>query len=670
MTIYFTLFCCSKYPVSINIPVPVETGYGIPAEPTQDWLGKEVIVLLRRLIQWIFGKSLKNDRLSTEKYSVLWGMPLLASDAISSVAYAVEEMLWVLIPVVGAASFLWMPRIAIAILGLLLILTFSYRHVVEAYPNGGGAYIVARENLGPLYSLIAGASLAVGYILTVAVSVCAGTIAFTSAVPVLNPYRVGIAMIFVILLVIGNVRGVRESSRLFSLPTYAFILAVVALVIVGAVKYYTGYNTVISAPAATQIPIGTQAVTLFILLAAFSSGCSALTGVEAISNAVPNFEDPAPQKAKLTYLLLAAAIVVCFGGIAYLTKLYQVIPHPELTVMAQISRAVFGPGIMFYFIQATTTIILAMAANTAFAGFPTLLSIIAQDGYAPRQLALRGHRLNYTNGIGFLAFLAILLIIIFRADTHLLIALYAVGVFAAFTLSQAGMLVHWLRTKSEGWRHKALINGLGAVTTLIATIVVGVTKFTQGAWIVFVVVPLIIMIMYGIKRHYQSVAQQLDVPNDLLKTLDLDNPRPNHVIIPVDSLNSMVIKALRYASSITTHVEVFHVEPYEGEADKLRRKWGMLNTEVPLIIKESPYRDVVGSLIKYIDSEEHASKPGDIITVLLPQFFVYKWYHVLLHNNTSIFIARAMLNKHNVVVSVLPFYLKESVKKKSRIGDR
>jgi hypothetical protein len=444
----------------------------------------------------------------------------------------------------------------------------------------------------------------------------------------------------------------------------------VALVIVGAVKYYTGYNTVISAPAATQIPIGTQAVTLFILLAAFSSGCSALTGVEAISNAVPNFEDPAPQKAKLTYLLLAAAIVVCFGGIAYLTKLYQVIPNPELTVMAQISRAVFGPGIMFYFIQATTTIILAMAANTAFAGFPTLLSIIAQDGYVPRQLALRGHRLNYTNGIGFLAFLAILLIIIFRADTHLLIALYAVGVFAAFTLSQAGMLVHWLRTKSEGWRHKALINGLGAVTTLIATIVVGVTKFTQGAWIVFVVVPLIIMIMYGIKRHYQSVAQQLDVPNDLLKTLDLDNPRPNHVIIPVDSLNSMVIKALRYASSITTHVEVFHVEPYEGEADKLRRKWGMLNTEVPLIIKESPYRDVVGSLIKYIDSEEHASKPGDIITVLLPQFFVYKWYHVLLHNNTSIFIARAMLNKHNVVVSVLPFYLKESVKKKSRIGDR
>ncbi len=614
--------------------------------------------MFKQFVRWIFGKSLENDRLNDEKFNVFWGMPILASDAISSVAYAVEEMLWVLIPVVGMASFIWMPRIAIGIIALLLILTFSYRHVVEAYPNGGGAYIVAKENLGPLYSLIAGASLSVGYVLTVAVSICAGTTALTSAVPALFPYRVAIAVIFVILLVIGNVRGVRESSHIFSLPTYAFILAVIALVIVGIIKHATGTSLAVpTGPATTQISFGSQAVTLFILLTAFSSGCSALTGVEAVSNAVPNFKDPAPRNAKLTYLILAAAIVVCFGGVAYLAKIYHAVPNPELTVMAQISLAVFGKGVMFYIIQATTTIILAMAANTAFAGFPTLLSIIAQDGYAPRQMALRGHRLNYTNGIGFLALLAILLIIIFQADTHLLIALYAVGVFAAFTLSQAGMLGHWFRLKSEGWQYKALVNGLGALTTLGAVIIVGVTKFTSGAWIVIVVVPLIVMLMYQIKYHYKSVAQQLDIPNDMLGMLELDNPGEHHVIVPIDSLNGMVVKALRYARTMSSDVEAFHVETYAGEADKLRRKWDMLNTKIPLIIKESPYRDVVGPLIEYIDSEEHASRPGDMITLLLPQFFVYKWYQAVLHNNTSLFIANAMLSKHNVVVSVLPFHL-------------
>ncbi|HBQ84922.1 MAG TPA: amino acid permease [Syntrophomonas sp.] len=626
--------------------------------------------LLKQLFRWIFGKSLENDRISEEKYNVFWGMPILASDAISSVAYAVEEMLWVLIPFVGMASFLWMPRIAIAIIALLLILTFSYRHVVEAYPNGGGAYVVAKENLGPAYSLIAGASLSVGYVLTVAVSICAGTTALISAVPALLPYRVPIAVLFVILLVIGNVRGVRESAHIFSIPTYAFILAVISLVIVGLVRYATGNTLPVPLAPMQEISFGTHPVTLFILLAAFSSGCSALTGVEAISNAVPNFRDPAPHNAKLTYLLLAAAIVVCFGGVASLAKIYHATPNPELTVMAQISLAVFGKGIMFYIIQVTTTIILAMAANTAFAGFPTLLSIIAQDGYAPRQMALRGHRLNYTNGITFLALLAILLIIVFEADTHLLIALYAIGVFVAFTLSQTGMLVHWFRLRNEGWQYKALVNGLGALTTLGAVIIVGVTKFTSGAWIVIVVVPLIVMLMYKIKQHYLLVAQQLDIPNDTLSLIDFNNPHRHHVIIPIDSINGMVIKALLYARSMTNDVEAFHVEPYEGEADKLKRKWAMLNTEIPLIIRESPYRDVVGQLTEYIGSEEHASRPGDLITVLLPQFFVSKWYQALLHNNTSLFIANAMLNKHNVVVSILPFYLAAyNVKKYQKVDD-
>lgn len=623
--------------------------------------------MFKQFLRWVFGKSLETDRLNDEKFNVFWGMPVLASDAISSVAYAVEEMLWVLIPVVGMVSFIWMPRIAVAIIGLLLILTFSYRHVVDAYPNGGGSYVVAKENLGPLSSLIAGASLLVGYVLTVAVSICAGTTALTSAIPSLFSYRVIIAVIFVLLLVIGNVRGVRESSRVFSLPTYAFILAIISLVIVGFIKHAAGYNMTSPIPVSAAVPSGTQIVTLFILLTAFSSGCSALTGVEAVSNAVPNFKEPASQNAKITYLLLAAAIVICFGGVAYMAKLYQSAPNPELTVLAQISLAVFGKGIMFYFIQVTTTIILAMAANTAFAGFPTLLSIIAQDGYAPRQMALRGHRLNYTNGIGFLAFIAILLIIIFNADTHALIALYALGVFAAFTLSQTGMLVHWFRMKSEGWQYKALVNGLGALTTLLAAIIVGITKFTSGAWIVVVVVPLIVMAMYKIKQHYNSVARQLDIPNDILGIMALDTPAEHHVIVPIDSLNGMVVKALRYARSMSADVEAFHVETYAGEADKLRRKWSMLNTRIPLIIKQSPYRDVVGTLIEYIDSEEHASRPGDLITVLLPQFLVSKWYEALLHNNTSLFIANALFSKNNVVVSVLPFHLESYNERKKQL---
>lgn len=619
--------------------------------------------MFRQLIRAILGEKLETNRLNQEKFNVFWGLPILSSDAISSVAYAAEEMLWVLVPVVGVASYLWLPQLAGAIILLLLILTFSYRHVVEAYPGGGGAYMVAKENLSPLYGLIAGAALSVDYTLTVAVSICAGTAAITSAIPGLFPYRVALAVALIILVVIGNVRGLKESTRIFSLPTYAFILAIVILIITGIIKYYTGNFIPVPKTALSHVAFGTQAVTLFLLLKAFSSGCSALTGVEAISNAVPNFREPAAHNAKLAYLFLAISIVITFGGVAYLANIYQAVPTPRLTVIAQLSLDILGKGFMFYIIQITTAIILAMAANTAFAGFPTLLAVIAQDGYAPRQLAMRGHRLNYNNGIAFLALMAIILVIIFKADTHLLIALYAVGVFTSFTLSQTGMLVHWFRLRSEGWQGKAIVNGLGAITTLTAVIIIGITKFTEGAWVVLMVIPIIVWIMFKIKYHYNSVARQLDVPNENLTALDFHSHFAHHVIVPIDSLNALVVKALRYASSMTDNVVAFHVETSEGEADKLRRKWSLIDTTIPLVIKHSPYREVVGPLIKYIDSEEHASKPGDIITVLLPQFFVSQWWEAPLHNNTSLFIANAMLNKHNVVVSILPLYLERETDK-------
>ncbi len=627
--------------------------------------------LFKQLARWIFGKSLETTRLNQEKFSVFWGLPILSSDAISSVAYAVEEMLWVLIPVVGFASYLVMPRVALAIILLVMVLTFSYRQVVDAYPRGGGAYIVAKENLSQLCGLIAGASLSVDYTLTVAVSTCAGTAAITSAVPSLYPHRVLISILIIIFLVIINVRGLRESSRIFSFPTYAFILVIFVLIVAGVLQGGGGSNhPVFPRPVSPSVSFGTQAVTLVLLLRAFSGGCSAVTGIEAVSDAVPNFKPPAAANAKRAYIMLAAAIIITFGGVAYLAKIYHAVPNPHLTVIAQIALDVFGKGGMFYVIQACTAVILALAANTAFAGFPTLLSIIAQDGYAPRQMAMRGHRLNFTNGIIILAVMAITLVLVFEGDTHLLIALYAVGVFTSFTLSQTGMLVHWFRSQSEGWQYKAVINGFGALVTFSTVIIIGITKFTAGAWIVLIVVPIIVLLMTKIKQHYMSVAEQLDIPNCTLSSINIDIPYGHHVIVPIDSLNAMVLRALRYARSITPNVEAFHLETYEGEADKLRKKWEILNTSIPLIIKHSPYREVIGPLTQYIDSEEHASQPGDIITVLLPQFFVSKWWETFLHNNTSLFIANAMLHKRNVVVSILPFYLHDWDRKMKAIQNR
>jgi amino acid transporter len=612
-----------------------------------------------RLSHRIFGAKLATSQLMHEKFSVFWGMPILASDAISSVAYAVDEMLWALIPAIGLLTYLWIPKISAAIILLLLVLTISYRQIVDAYPGGGGAYIVAKDNLKSIYGLIVGAALSIDYTLTVAVSISAGTAAITSALPQFFPHRVVISIAIIALMVIGNLRGVRESSKLFSIPTYAFMVAIVILIVAGVLKHTGGESVDMAGTIVTDMSFGTQAASLFIILRAFASGCAALTGVEAVSDAVPNFKEPARKNAKLAYILLAASVLITFGGIVYLTSLYQPIPNSQQTVMAQLATAVFGRGTAFYLIQATTTIILAMAANTAFAGFPILLSIIGQDGYAPRQLALRGHRLNFSNGIVFLGLMAILLVVLFQGDTHLLIPLYAVGVFTAFTLAQFGMLMRWFKSKPEGWQTKALINGIGAVITLITTIIISAEKFTAGAWIVFIIIPLLVMLMLRIKKHYNSVAKQLDVPNETLDQISFEARYNHHFIVPIASINNLVIQAFRYARSLTPNVEGFHVETYEGEADKLRRKWALLNTDIKLVIKQSPYREVVEPLTEYLDSEGHSSQPGDMITVLLPQFIVSNRWEMALHNNTSLFIGRALFNKRNVAVSVLPFYLED-----------
>ncbi|MGE5372909.1 MAG: APC family permease [Solirubrobacterales bacterium] len=611
-----------------------------------------------QLKRWILGKKLETSRLSDEQYSVFWGLPILASDAISSVAYAVDEILWVMIPLIGLGSFVWMPRIAGVIILLLMILIFSYRQVVQNYPEGGGAYVVAKDNLGYHYALIAGAALSVDYVLTVAVSISAGTAAITSAFPSFFEHRVAIALMLILLVALGNLRGLRESSHLFGIPTYAFIAGVLVMIIVGVFRHGTG--TAYPPPTGIDHPeIGTGLVSVFLILKAFSSGCAALTGVEAISNAVPNFKDPPAHNAKIAYFVLAIFVILTFGGVAYLANLYHAVPSHQMTIMAQLATQIFGRGFMFYFLQAVTALILVMAANTAFAGFPTLLSVIAQDRYVPRQFAMRGHRLNFNNGIAILALIAIILVVIFKGSTHSLIPLYAVGVFTSFTLAQTGLFARWLKERPEDWRSKALINGAGAVLTLIAAAILGWTKFHEGAWIVVLIVPILVILMKVIHGHYKAVASQLDIPNACLNRIDLNPKFRHHVIVPVESLNAMVIKALRYGRSVATDVEAFHVETYPGEANKLRAKWQALDTDIPLIIKFSPYREVVGPLVKYIDSEEHASQPGDVITVLLPQFFVSKWWQMSLHNNTSVFIANALFSRRDLAVTVLPFYLED-----------
>jgi len=615
--------------------------------------------MLQNIKSWLLGEKLETNRLHEERFSVFWGLPVLASDAISSVAYAVEEILWALVPAIGIASYVFLPEIATAIILLLLILTISYRQIVEAYPGGGGAYIVAKENLRTELGLIVGASLSVDYILTVAVSISAGTAALTSAFPSLYTHRVAIALFLIALVTIGNLRGVKDSAKVFSIPTYAFILCVLILIFTGIWQASTGTITPMAAIPESSVTFGTQMITVFLIMKAFSSGCAAVTGVEAICDAVPNFKEPSVKNAKIAYILLALAVIITFGGITYLATIYHTVPNFHQTVISQIASQVFGKGFMFYAIQATTTIILAMAANTAFAGFPTLLSIIAKDGYAPRQFSLRGHRLGFSNGIMLLSIAAGVLVIIFRGETHLLIPLYALGVFTSFTIAQAGIFMHWVRLKPKGWQYKAFINGLGTIITFITVIVVAVTKFISGAWIVLLVIPLLVFAMLKVKSHYMIIAKQLDIPNDRIEHLKINLHRTSYVIVPVQSLNVMVIKALRYAKSISNDVEAFHIETHEGEADKLRAKWAKLNTDIPLIIKLSPYREITRPLIKYVNSNEHASKPRDIITILLPQFVVPKSWQMFLHNNTSLFIGSSLLKNRNIVVSLLPFYIDE-----------
>lgn len=607
---------------------------------------------LKRLL---IGRPLKNEEIQGEKFGVLWGLPILSSDAISSVAYAGQEILLVLLPIAGFLAFKYMAYISLAIIVLLGILTLSYRQTIDCYPNGGGAYVVAKENIGLIAGVTAGSSLCISYILTVAVSIASGVQQIVSAFPVLKPYTSYLCVLVIILMTLGNLRGIKESAKLFSLPTYLFIFSILLMLVVGVIKIFAGYK-----PEPLVLDESSfQPVTLFLILSAFTNGCAALTGVEAVSNSVPNFKEPSTKNAKAVLALLSTLVLIVFGGTSIIVNYYPINPEKG-AMLVQIAQMIFGRNIFFYTITVLSFAILVLAANTAYFGFPNLISVMAREGYVPRQLSMRGDRLSFSNGIISLSAIAALLILIFNANVTRLIGLYAIGVFISFTLSQAGMFFRWIKNKGDNWVVKAAINGFGAFVTFVIVIVIAITKFTMGAWIVVIVIPVMIFLMLKVKTHYMALHKQLKISPEELK--DVSIPRDvytNRVIVPIASINRASIRALRYARTISDNVVAFNVSIDEEQGKKVREKYNMLDTDIPLIVKYSPFRRVVEPLLMFIESAEYDYQKGDIITVILPQFVVKRWWNNALHNHTRAIIERQLIRHKHIVICTMPLQMKD-----------
>lgn len=610
--------------------------------------------MIKEILDVLTGEPLPNEKRSKEKYNVPFGLAVMASDAISSVAYAAEEILYVLIGIIGLLSYVWLGWISLAIIGLLFILTVSYIQVINAYPQGGGAYIVAKENIGVKYGLVAASALLIDYILTVAVSASAGAAAIISAFPQLGEWKVILVVVLIVVLTILNLRGVSESSKIFSIPTYLFIFSMLFMIVYGLIRY-TLYGA--PAPMINEQIKATGELSLFLVLRAFSSGCSALTGIEAVSNSVPNFKDPSQRNAKIVMVLLSSLILFIFGGTSLLARFYHAVPVGYPTVIAQIAYGVFGKTSMFYVVQFTTAVILFMACNTAFTGFPMLMYVVAKDGFAPRQFTIRGKRLSFSTGIVALSLIAAILVIIFNATTHNLIPLYSVGVFLSFTLAQSGMVIHWKKERGKGWQNRAAINGFGAFITIIATIIIAYEKFSQGAWIVAILIPLQVVIMLAIKKHYNRVADQLRVTHNEMEKVKLDKKFDHTMIVPIASLNKAALNALQYARSITPSVIALNISTDKEQLEKLQTRWDELNTDILLIAKYSPYRAVITPLLQYIDDIAEAAGENEKITVLLPQFITHEWYAGILHNQTSFFIRESLLKHKNMIIAAYPYHI-------------
>jgi len=670
------------------------------------------------LKRFIIGRALRTEQAAHERLSKKTALAVFSSDALSSTAYATEEILLVL--AVAAAygqtgAFKYVVPISIGIGVLLVIVAISYRQTIHAYPSGGGAYIVAKENLGINAGLVAGASLLVDYVLTVAVSIAAGVAAITSMVQGtryawLDHHKVLLCLICITFIALANLRGVRESGALFAAPTYAFLISFLFMIGYGLFSYYT-YGGAAPVPGPEEIKTAEgyklQPLTLFLILGAFSNGCAALTGIEAISNGVPAFKKPEANNAATTLVVMAALLTTMFLGTSVLAYLYGVHPHESETVISQFARIVFtGPMAWFYYVvQIATALILVLAANTSFADFPRLGSLLARDRFLPRQFATRGDKLVFSNGIVILAIFASVLVVAFGGDTSRLIPLYAVGVFLSFTLSQSGMVRHWLKerarspkknggrrkqrdedihytqstvdketlpdaelaasdergptfnsdevTDASHWKKSIVVNAVGALATFIVLCVFIATKFIHGAWIVVVVIPLLVLMFRAIHRHYVGVAKQLSTEG-----LSEIRPIKHTVIVPISGIHRGVISALQYAKSIAPdHVQAVYVDFDEEATAKLREKWERWGAGINLVVLPSPYRELTKPLLRYITRLERKNH-NDVVTVLLPEFVPAKWWQHLLHNQSSLMLKGALLFKEGVIVISVPYHLK------------
>lgn len=603
---------------------------------------------LKRLV---VGRPIPTFKAHHERLTRTTGLAVLSSDALSSVAYATEEVLRVLM-VGGLSALVYGPWIAAIIATLLAVVAFSYRQTIYAYPTGGGAYIVARDNIGQSAGLISASALLIDYTLTVAVSVAAGVSAITSALPSWSINRTALGVAFVLLLMIGNLRGIRESGRLFGVPVYLFVASMLTLVGVGLWRWAAG--SIVAVPSENPLPtLGTGDLTLFVLLTAFANGCTAMTGVEAVVDGVPAFQPPESKNAAATLVTMAGLAITMFAGVSLLAYHFAVVPSASETVVSQLARGIFGGRNLFYYlVQTATTLILVLAANTAFADFPRLSSVVARDRYMPRQFANVGDKLAFSNGIVALSVAAGSLIVIFRGDPHALIPLYMIGVFLSFTLSQTGMFLRWRRLRTPGWRANAAVNGFGACVTAVVLVIVAITKGVEGAWIVMLLVPLLVLVFRQTRAHYDAVADQLS-----LATVEVDTtPHGHTVIVPIGGVHRAVIEALRYASALGNDVRAVYVNVNPESMRMLKRDWPVWGAHVKLVVLQSPYRSLTEPLLEYIDRIV-AEHPDNYVTVVLPEFVPKHWWHHLLHNQSALTLKAALLFRRRVVSTSVPFHL-------------
>ncbi len=610
--------------------------------------------------RFLVGQPLATDLQHHQRLHKLVALAVFSSDALSSVAYATEAILVVLVAA-GASALPLVIDISIGIALLLLIVGFSYRQTIYAYPSGGGAYIVAHENLGEIPALIAAAALLIDYVLTVAVSISAGVFAITSLAatwgyPALSSYRVEIALACIAVITIINLRGVKESGAIFAAPTYVFILSMVALIILGVLNILGGSAQPVP-PDPRHLPAAseTTSIGLFLLLQAFAAGCTAMTGVEAISNGVPAFQKPESKNAATTLLWMVGILGFMFLGISILANFYGAVPREDVSVVSQIASRVIGTGPFFFVLQVATALILVLAANTSYADFPRLASLLSRDRFLPRQFSSRGDRLVFSNGILALGVFAALLVIVFDAREQAMLPLYAIGVFISFTLSQFGMVRHWLRVHEPGWQRSVVINAIGAVLTGVVLIVIVTTKFAHGAWAVLVLLPILVLLFRSVHQHYIDVAHQLS----LEKAPRVEPIRRHTALVLVSGIHRGVIPALQFARSLAPDNTVaLYVDLDPEAADKVKAKWAQWGCDVPLEILPSPYRSLIRPILRYIDDLD-ARYDDDVLSVILPEFIPSKWWQHLLHNQTALALKGALLFRKNVVVISVPYHLEQ-----------